>query len=89
MPYGESSAVSNRHTGKVSILGLDKDTIEEMISKNMLNESELIVGQPTGRVANYSDYKDSMTDAIDVIECREFRKFCNLVLDLVKDNKYK
>tara|TARA_R100000005_G_C4988397_1_gene196181 strand:+ start:371 stop:1228 length:858 start_codon:yes stop_codon:yes gene_type:complete len=89
LPYGESSAVSNRHTGKVSILGLDKDTIEEMISKNMLNESELIVGQPTGRVANYSDYKDSMTDAIDVIECREFRKFCNLVLDLAKDNKYK
>ena len=87
LPYAESSAVSNRHVDKVSILGLNKNTIEDMISRNLLNESDLIVGQWTGTVANYSDYKDSMLDALAVMEGDEHRRYCRLILDLIENNK--
>ena len=88
LPYGESSAVSNRHPNKVSILGMNKDLIEEMISKKLLNESELIVGQPIGDVGSYSDYKNFICNALGVIEDKEFKNYCNLVLDLIENNKY-
>ena len=88
LPYCESSAVSNRHPNKVSISGISECVIEDMITKNILNEPELIVGQPIGEVGYYSDYKNSTRDALDVITDGHYRHFCNLVHDLVKNNKY-
>ena len=85
LPYAESSAVSNRRPNKVSILGMSKDILEEMISKELLNEPELTVGGDGG---NYSEYKNSIRSGLDVIEDEEFKNYCNLVLDLVEDNKY-
>lgn len=53
MSYSGESALSSRHPGKVSVKGLKKDDVEELISKGYLNREELIIGQPMGEVKKY------------------------------------
>lgn len=89
LPYSEISALSNKHPNKISILGLNQNVIEEMIMKKLLDESQLIVGQPLGNVGKYSDYKNSVVDALDLILDVEHKYYCRLIYDLVENNNYK
>ena len=80
LPYSESSAVSNRQPEKVSVLGLTKPDIEDMITEEIIQEENLIVGQPIGSVANYSNYKDDMVSSLQLIEDAHYREYCDLVM---------
>lgn len=51
--YCGESALSSRHPNKVSVKGLNKEDIEELISLKLLNRDELIIGQPVGKEIKY------------------------------------
>jgi hypothetical protein len=57
--YPEASSISSRHPNKVSVLGNQKNDIEDLINLGYLNESELIMGQWKGEVESYIKYKDN------------------------------
>ena len=51
-----------------------------MITEEIIQEENLIVGQPIGSVANYSNHKDDMVSSLQVIEDAHYREYCDLVM---------
>ena len=88
LPYSESSAVSNRHPNKISVLGINPTVVDEMLLKNLFPEEDLILGQPFGSVPAYSEYKSNVLDGLNTISENDYKEYCTLVCDLVEDNTY-
>lgn len=83
LSYCESSAVSNRHPNKVSVLGVKTNVVEDMIANKLLDEDTLILGQPIGEVNDYSSYKNDLVAGVDTIDDEEYRNYCKYILDEV------
>ena len=87
LPYSESSAMSNRQPSKISVLGVPNETVDDMIEKKILCESDLILGQPIQASApSYIDCKDKEVFGIEDIHDDEYKRYCNFVRKVVKNN---
>jgi len=52
----KETALSNRHPGKINILGLKLDDVKEFIHLGLLDTNSLIFGQHIGRVPEFNKY---------------------------------
>lgn len=90
LPYSESSAMSNRQPNKISVLGVPNVVVDDMVNKNILEKSTLILGQPVQPSApTYDEYKDKKVFDSDAIHEDEYKRYCNFVRTVVEDNDCK
>jgi hypothetical protein len=64
LSYPECSAISERHSGKISIFANNEYDIEELINLNLLKNDELIYGQWPGNVLSYDEVKNNNLDPL-------------------------
>lgn len=77
--YSDGSALSRNQPGKVSILGIKKNDIENMIKLNYLNREELVYGMWRGHVEKYGDGSKNPYDCL--ADCQDGENVKN-ILDL-------
>jgi hypothetical protein len=69
LAYPESSAMSARTPGYISVLGNKTSDILELIERGHLDPSKLVLGQWKGTKKKFTEYKDDLKGAL--IECPE------------------
>jgi hypothetical protein len=81
LPYNESTALSKKQPGKISVLGNTKEDIEYMIKNDMLDENCLCMGQPIGEVKSYTEFKDNPYQSLEQLGDAEQISYYTLILD--------
>ena len=75
------SSLSSRNPKKISVLGNQKEDIEELIQLGYLNRKDLIMGQFTKNSPQYDLYKDNQFKVLDYIENPEEKNYYKIMLD--------
>ena len=79
--YPDASALSSRNKTKVSILGIKKNDINELLKQKLIKEDSLILGHFLNKRINYIDYKDNLPDLVNYPGLDETEKeYINYIL---------
>ena len=65
MIYPDASALSSRNKTKVSVLGIKKNDIDELLKQKLVKEDSLILGHFINKRINYIDYKNNLLDLLN------------------------
>ena len=63
--YPDASALSSRNKTKVSVLGIKKNDIDELLKQKLVKEDSLILGHFINKRINYIDYKNNLLDLLN------------------------
>ena len=79
--YPDASALSSRNKTKVSILGIKKNDINELLKQKLIKEDNLILGHFLNKRINYIEYKDNLPDLVNYPGLDETEKeYINYIL---------
>lgn len=68
-PFSGQSSLSGKWTGKISVLGLKSEYVEELIDKNLIDKTKIIIGAWDTYTNWYKEFNKKDLKILSNTEC--------------------